>query len=515
MWVFFNLRMHSIETEEIMLNESKTSFSLFILGLIVSIVGICPAYSVDAPLPLYPIPTKQQLAWQELEYIAFAHFGVNTFTNREWGDGKEDPAIFNPSEFDARQWTKVLKDAGMKMLILTAKHHDGFCLWPSRYTEHCVKNSPWKDGKGDIVREVADACREAGIKLGIYLSPWDRHEPTYGDSPKYNQHFRNQLTELLTNYGDVTEVWFDGACGEGPNGKRQVYDWLSYYALVRKLQPNALIFGNGPDIRWVGNESGVARETEWSALPVTGDLKKLEWNKFQQGYVDGKGAKYTDNVMRSSEKRDMVWYPAECDVSIRPGWFYHPDQDDKVKTLKHLLDIYYKSVGRNGLLLLNLPPDRRGLIYENDAARLRELREVLDDTFKTNLARNKPASASNVRYNHPFFGPEKALDGSKQTYWATDDGVTEAELEVDLGEPVTFNRGMIQEHIAMGQRVCDYSIEIWDESWKEIAKGTTIGYKKLDRFPDVTASKIRLVIHKSRACPIIQSFEVFRARKEP
>ncbi len=487
----------------------------FLVGLSLLVVWAAPGFSADAPRPLYPLPSPQQLEWQELEYIAFAHFGVNTFTNREWGDGKEDPVIFNPTEFDAQQWANVLKDAGMKMLILTAKHHDGFCLWPSRYTEHSVKSSPWKNGRGDIVREVSDACRQAGIKLGIYLSPWDRNQPTYGDSPKYNQYFRNQLTELLTNYGEVTEVWFDGACGEGPNGKRQVYDWNSYYNVVRKLQPKALIFGNGPDIRWVGNESGVARETEWSALPLTPELKKRQWNEFQRGYVDGSGAEYTDKTMRSAGKHEAIWYPAECDVSIRPGWFYHPDQDDKVKSLKHLLDIYYKSVGRNGLLLLNLPPDRRGLIHENDAARLKEFHEVLDDTFKVNLALHKPAKADHIRNGHSFFGPDKAVDGSKHTYWTTDDGITNASLEIDLGGPVTFNRSMIQEHIASGQRVFEYSIDIWDGGWKEIVRGTTIGYKRLNRFSNVTTAKVRLVIHNSRACPLIQSFGVFRATKEP
>jgi len=270
-------------------------------------------------------PTPQQLAWQESELTMFLHFGINTFTDREWGDGKEDPKLFNPIELDARQWVQVAKDAGFKYMILTAKHHDGFCLWPSEYTEHSVKNSPWRAGKGDVVRELADACQEAGMKMGIYLSPWDRHEQTYGDSPVYNQYFRNQLTELLTNYGEISEVWFDGACGEGPNGRRQEYDWQSYYEVIRKLQPNAVIAICGPDIRWVGNEDGVARETEWSVQDANPVIHKD---------IEGK-----------------VWYPAECDVSIRPGWFWHKSQDDKVKSLEHLLDIYYKSVGRNRTLL--------------------------------------------------------------------------------------------------------------------------------------------------------------------
>lgn len=463
------------------------------------------------PAPLAPVPSPQQIAWQAMETIAFAHFGMNTFTNREWGEGTEDPALFNPSAFDATQWARVLKDAGFQMLILTAKHHDGFCLWPSAYTEHSVKNSPWKGGKGDVVREVADACRQAGLKLGIYLSPWDRHERTYGDSPAYNTFFQNQLRELLSNYGEVTEVWFDGACGEGPNGKRQEYDWDAYYTVIRNLQPQALIFGCGPDIRWVGNESGVARETEWSVQPVTEEIRKRDWVGHQRWFMDGGGARYADEAARNNASIEFMWYPAECDVSIRPGWFYHPEEDGEVKSLEQLLDIYYKSVGRNGVLLLNIPPDRRGLIHENDARRLLELRQVIDATFQNNLALNQSATASNIRQKDPRFGPEKALDGDPTTYWATEDGITAASLVVDLGQPTVFDRALIQEHIALGQRVCRYTIEVLEgEAWKPIAKGTTIGYKKLDRFEPVTASKVRLTIHQSRACPLIQTFGLYR-----
>lgn len=469
------------------------------------------AFAVDAPKPLDPIPSQDQLAWQRLEFIAFAHFGINTFTNREWGEGTEDPALFNPTEFNARQWVKAIKDAGMKMLILTAKHHDGFCLWPSKYTEHSVKNSPWRNGKGDVVREVADACLAEGIKLGVYCSPWDRHEKMYGDSPAYNQHFRDQLRELLSNYGTVTEVWFDGACGEGPNGKKQVYDWDSYYQVIRELQPHALIFGCGPDIRWVGNESGVAREMEWSALPVTKDMIDENWLAHQQTFVDGSGVEEALKAMTTPVNQKKTWYPAECDVSIRPGWFYHSDDDGKVKSLDQLLDIYYKSVGRNGVLLLNIPPDKRGLIHENDVQRLRELRQAIDKIFKINLALNKPATATNTRANHEFFSPAKALDGSPETYWTTDDGVTTADMEVDLGGEVTFDRSLIQEHIALGQRVFAYSIEAMSgNEWKAIATGTTIGYKKINCFTPVTATKVRLKILKSRACPVIETFELFK-----
>ena len=422
-------------------------------------------------------PTAQQLAWQEMEFIAFVHFGINTFTDREWGTGKEDPKLFNPTALDANQWVSAFKDAGMKLVILTCKHHDGFCLWPSQYTEHSVKSSPWRGGKGDVVRELADACRRGGLKLGVYLSPWDRNCPKYGDSPAYNEQFRNQLTELLTNYGSIAEVWFDGACGEGPNGKRQVYDWPSYYALIRKLQPDALIAISGPDVRWVGNESGVARETEWSVQTR-----------------DGKA----------------VWYPAECDVSIRPGWFYHASQDGKVKSLDHLLDIYYKSVGRNSVLLLNVPADRRGLIHENDARRLRELRAAVDATFRTNLALGRTVKASSA--SDAAHGPDKALDGDPATWWAADEGTTAATLEIDLGKPTAFNRSMVQEHIALGQRVERYAVEAWDgKAWRTVATGTTIGHKKLDRFADVTATRVRLRILGSRAAPAIRAVGLYRA----
>jgi len=428
-------------------------------------------------------PTPQQLAWQESELSMFLHFGINTFTDREWGDGKEDPALFNPSDLNARQWVQVAKEAGFKLMILTAKHHDGFCLWPSQYTEHSVQNSPWRDGKGDVVRELAEACQEVGMNMGLYLSPWDRHEPRYGDSPAYNQFFKNQLAELLTQYGEITEVWFDGACGEGPNGRKQEYDWHGYYDLIRRLQPNALIAICGPDIRWVGNEDGVAGETEWSvqdAHPI-----------FHRG-ITGK-----------------VWYPAECDVSIRPDWFWHKSQDDKVKLLKHLMDIYYRSVGRNSVLLLNVPPNDRGLLPEPDVGRLGAFRAVLEKVFAMNLAEGKPAVANSVRADS---NASHAVDGNSDTYWATKGGITAASLEVDLGRPVPFNVSMVQEDIALGQRVEAYRIEAWDgQGWKRIVQGTTIGHKKLDRFPKVTARKARLIIAQSLGCPLIRTFGLYNA----
>lgn len=437
----------------------------FLLMLTLAIAASTPA--------LYPapVPTPQQLQWQRHEFIAFAHFGINTFTDREWGDGKEDPKLFNPTDFDARQWAEVLEDAGVRLLILTAKHHDGFCLWPSKYTEHSVKNSPWRGGKGDVVREVVDALREKQIRVGLYLSPWDRNQPTYGDSPRYNEYFLNQLRELLTHYGPVDEVWFDGACGEGPNGKKQEYDWKAYYALIRELQPNALIAISGPDIRWVGNESGVAREDESSVVTRDGAL---------------------------------VWHPAECDVSIRPGWFYHAAEDDKVKSLASLVDIYFKSVGRNSVLLLNIPPDRQGRIAAPDVARLREFGAYVRELDKTDLAQGvKPAVAGGSGEQ----ATAALTDGRLDTAWSPAGGQTTGSVEFDLGEARTFNVARIQEDIAQGERVQSYRVQVLtDGTWRTITAGKVIGHKQLRRFPTVTARQVRLVVEGASASPALAEF---------
>jgi alpha-L-fucosidase len=461
------------------------------------------------------IPSQRQLAWQEREFIAFIHFGTNTFTDREWGLGTESPSVFNPTDLDARQWVKVIKDAGMKMVIVTAKHHDGLCLWPSKYSEHGVKNAPWRGGRGDVVGEVASACRELGLKFGVYLSPWDRHERTYGDSPKYNEHFRNQLRELLSNYGEVCEVWFDGACGEGPNGKTQVYDWASYYKLIRELQPNAVIAIMGPDVRWVGTESGYGRETEWSVLPnVAQNLDAIAAGS-QQNPVDG--AFVPGDMMAedlgSREKiknaKALVWYPSETDVSIRPGWFYHADQDNRVKTPEKLLDIYYSSVGRNSVLLLNIPPDKRGRIHDNDITSLMGMRKILDRTFSSNLILGAAVKASHERAGHKA---AFAVDNDGSTYWTTDEGVASATLECVLPVEQTFDRAMLQEYIRVGQRVERFHIDAWNGTqWTPVAQGTTIGYKRLFRFPAVTAAKLRLVIDESRTSPALASFGVYKA----
>lgn len=394
-------------------------------------------------------PSAQQATWQEMEVIAFAHFGINTFTDREWGDGKENPQLFNPSGLDAYQWVTALKQAGVKLLILTAKHHDGFCLWPSQYTEHSVKSSPYKNGKGDVVREVADACRRGRIQFGVYLSPWDRHESTYG-SDDYNRYFQLQLRELLTNYGKVTEVWFDGANGEGPNGKKQEYDWQSYYQTVRDCQPDALIAIVGPDIRWVGNEDGLARVDETSVQPANPALHP---------------------------GKTMVWYPAECDVSIRPGWFYHASQDGQVKSLEHLMDIYYKSVGRNSVLLLNVPPDKRGLLHENDVQRLAEFGQEIRKRFGKSL---------------------KETRGNGMT------------LELRFAKPTRIDHVMLRENFREGERVQSWVVEGWDGSeWRALCSGKIIGQKRIERFEPVEVKTVRLRVLEAVAEPQIKKMAVF------
>ncbi|HJC93626.1 MAG TPA: alpha-L-fucosidase [Candidatus Phocaeicola excrementigallinarum] len=417
------------------------------------------------------VPTPQQLEWQKLELTAFLHFGINTFTGREWGDGTEDPAIFNPSELDAEQWVKNLKEAGFNMVILTAKHHDGFCLWPTKTTKHSVASSKWKDGKGDVVKELRDACTKYGMKFGVYLSPWDRNAECYGDSPRYNQYFIDQLTELLSNYGEVHEVWFDGANGEGPNGKKQVYDWDAFYKTIQKLQPKATMAIMGDDVRWVGNERGLGRETEWSATVLTpGIYARSEANN---------GALEISNTSDDLGSRDMLakaselfWYPSEVDVSIRPGWFYHAEEDGKVKSLKHLTDIYFQSVGYNSVLLLNIPPDRRGLIHENDIARLKEF----------------------AAYRQKMLATDYVEDGGE--LWKAAEGDSR---EYTLKPDSKINVVLLQEDIAKGQRVEAFTVEAFvDGQWTPLCEGTTIGYKRMLRFADTEAGKLRVTIKSTR-----------------
>ena len=430
------------------------------------------------------VPTAQQLEWQQMEFTAFLHFGMNTFTGNEWGHGTDSPALFNPSELDCEQWVKALKDGGFKMALITAKHHDGFCLWQTETTEYSVKNSPWKDGKGDVVRELRDACEKYGMKFGVYLSPWDRNAPSYGDSPAYNKFFIAQLTELLTNYGEVHEVWFDGACAEGPNGKKQEYDWTAILAKIRELQPKAVTAIMGDDVRWVGNEGGLGRETEWSATVIP-----------PGSYTHKKAAKEAlglEEMSKDLGSRELVakaqevyWYPSEVDVSIRPGWFYHAEQDGQVRSLANLVNIYYRSVGCNSVLLLNIPPDRRGLIHEIDVQRIKELSEYINKTFATNYVEN----------------------GSQE--WTAQVGESK---EYDVKSGAMVNTFLIQEDITKGQRVEDFLVEVYSNgAWQYATEGTTIGYKRLLRFSDCQPEKVRVTIRGSRATANISNVGLYYA----
>ena len=432
------------------------------------------------------VPNKAQLEWQQMELTAFLHFGINTFTGNEWGDGKDDPNLFNPTELDCEQWVKALKDAGFKMAILTAKHHDGFCLWQTQSTEYSVKNSPWKNGKGDVVRELRDACEKYGIKFGIYLSPWDRNAKTYGDSPAYNKLYIQQLTELLTNYGEIHEIWFDGACGEGENGKKQDYDWKTFLTTIRTLQPQAVTAIMGDDVRWVGNESGLGRETEWSAtLIAPGSYPDKKENNAQLELNEM--SKDLGSRALIEKAKEAYWYPSEVDVSIRPGWFYHAEEDQKVRSLSNLVDIYFQSVGRNSVLLLNIPPDKRGLLHENDVKRIKELSDYISKTFSKNYA---------IKSDKLW----QAVAGESKEYKVKKDSIV--------------NTFLIQEDISKGQRVEEFLVEAYiNGEWQTLTKGTTIGYKRLLRFEDCKVEKIRITILSSRGKANIKNIGLYYAQQ--
>lgn len=473
----------------------------FSFGLLFLSIGLCLSCSthVEPPAPYGAIPSDHQIEWQKMEYYMFIHFGPNTFTDVEWGDGKEDPKVFNPTNLDCRQWAKIAKDAGMKAIIITAKHHDGFCLWPSQYSTHTVRESLWRDGKGDVLRELSDACKEYGLKFGVYLSPWDQNHPSYG-TPEYNQIFANTLTEVLTGYGHVFEQWFDGANGDAnKGGKHQEYDWDLFHNTVYTHQPHAVIFSDvGPGCRWMGNEKGIAGETNWSRLNI-------------KGFEPGLGAPPTDTLSKGNIHGE-AWVPAETDVSIRPGWFYSPRTDDKVKTLDHLMDIYYTSVGRNSNLLLNVPPSREGRIHPNDSTRLMEFRRAVDESFANNLMQGATLQATNTRGDLPEYTVGNLLNGNYDSYWASDDKVLSTTIEITLKQPETFNRFLVQEYIPLGQRVAKFALEVWNEStsqWDALAEGTTIGYKRFLRFPKITAQKLRLNIQESLACPVLNNIELY------
>ncbi|KAK4492711.1 hypothetical protein RD792_003531 [Penstemon davidsonii] len=415
----------------------------------------------------------------------FFHFGTNTYTNSEWGTGHTDPSVFNPTSFNATQWVNVAKDSGFSRVILTAKHHDGFCLWPSEYTDYSVKSSSWENGSGDVVKELVEAARIVGVQLGLYLSPWDRHEACYGKTLEYNEYYMGQMTELLTRYGEIREVWLDGAKGEGEKDMEYFFD--DWFSLIHQLQPRAVIFSDaGPDTRWVGDEAGVAGTTCWS-LFNTSDAKIGDTDAEYSGGGDPLG---------------HDWVPAECDVSIRPGWFWHPSEVPK--SAMTLLDLYYKSVGRNCLLLLNVPPNSSGLISEQDIQVLQEFSEIRNSIFTHNLAKNALISASSTRDSK--YSPQNVVEDSIFSYWAPDNiALSEWILYLDFEEVITFNVLLVQEPIQMGQRVKKFHLEFSNEygEWEEATSGTTVGYKRLLLFPSVKTSHLRLIVEKSRADPLI------------
>lgn len=468
----------------------------------------CAKKEVLPPSPVLPVPSQVQLNWQEKELFAFIHFTVNTFTDKEWGYGDENSNVFNPVGLDAAQWAKVLKGAGFKGAILTAKHHDGFCLWPSKFTEHSVKNTHWKGGKGDVVGELKKACDEYGLEFGIYLSPWDRNRAEYG-TPSYVEYYQNQLNELLDDYGPIFEIWFDGANGGdgyygGAREKRKIddqvyYKWDETFKIVKDHNPQTLIRGDARnplcESRWCGNESGFAGETNWNMVnPDT--LLALGDKRIQK--------------LNSGDMNGTVWMPAEVDVSIRPGWFYHESEDLLVKTPDQLFNIYLNSVGRGSTLLLNIAPNKQGLFPEQDIHSLLEWKKKIDETFANNLALGSAVSVDTFRGNSEKFDASKLTDGNKETYWATNDGITTGTIEFKFDKPQSIQFVVIQEFIGLGQRVKSFNIEVLEnEQWTRIAEGTTVGYKRIVKFDSVKTTQMRINITDSRACPVISNVELY------
>ena len=467
----------------------------------------CTSGKVLPPEPILPVPEPKQVEWQQMETYAFIHFGLNTFNDREWGYGDTDPKTFNPTSLDCEQWAQTLVKAGMKGVILTAKHHDGFCLWPFEGTDYSVKNSPWKNGQGNVVKELSEACKKYGLKFAVYLSPWDRHQANYG-TPEYLPYFYAQLHDLLTNYGPVFEVWFDGANGgDGWYGgakdirtidRKNYYNYPRIYEMLDSIQPQAIIFSDGgPGCRWVGNEKGFAGATNWSFLRKgevhPGYDKSYE---LQYGHPDGN-----------------QWVPAECDVSIRPGWFYHPEEDDRVKSPDQLVDLYYRSVGHNATLLLNFPVDRRGLIHPVDSANAVRFHEMIQQQLKTNLVAGMTPKVSNERGGD--FVASALTDDNFDTYWATEDGITTADIEFSFDTPTRMNRMMLQEYIPLGQRVKAFVVEYLDkDTWLPVKlneETTTIGYKRLLRFETVETKGIRIRITDARGPLCLSSVGVYDA----
>ena len=484
----------------------RKNIHLLCVGAAVALLNAC-APAVKAPEAILPIPEKKQVEWQKMETYAFVHFGLNTFNDREWGYGDSDPATFNPTKLDCEQWVKTFVAAGMKGVILTAKHHDGFCLWPTGLTEYCIRNTPYKDGKGDIVGELSAACKKYGIKFAVYLSPWDRHQANYG-SPEYVEYFHQQLHELMTNYGEVFEVWFDGANGgDGWYGgakdsrtidRKTYYNYPRIYEMLDELQPQAVIFSDGgPGCRWVGNENGFAGATNWSFLRA-GEVYPgyPKYRELQYGHADGN-----------------QWVPAECDVSIRPGWFYHPEEDDRVKSVDQLTDLYYRSVGHNATLLLNFPVDRDGLIHPVDSANAVNFHQNIQKQLAHNLLAGITPTVSDERGG--AYTAKAVTDGEYDTYWATNDSITSATIEFKLPQAQKVNRMLIQEYIPLGQRVKSFVVEYNKEGeWLPVKlneETTTVGYKRLLRFETVTTDQLRVNFTDARACLCINNIEAYYA----
>lgn len=476
-----------------------------IFPILAVVLLACQKKEVTPPAALTPVPSEAQLAWHEMEMNAFIHFTTNTFTDKEWGYGDEDPKVFNPTQVDAKQWISTLKAAGFKGAILTCKHHDGFCLWPTKFTEHSVKKSPWLHGEGDVVKAVSDACKEAGLKFGIYLSPWDRNHAGYG-TPIYIDYYRNQLKELFTAYGPVFEMWFDGANGgDGFYGdkreKRSIkgatyYDWPKTLELVRTFEPNIIFFSDaGPGVRWVGNESGRAGETNWCTIST-------------DTLFAGKGG--IEKLLNEGSENGTNWVPAETDVSIRPGWFYHAKEDSLVKSPQQLFDIYLTSVGRGSTLLLNVPPDRRGLFHENDVKSLQGFRSLLDQEFKTNLAPSATVTSTSHRGDNEKYAAQNLTDSNKETYWATDDEQTSGTIELEFQQAQTIKYILLQEYIKLGQRVKKFEVKAWkDNQWQPITTATTIGYKRILKITPVETTRIQINILASKASPVISNLEIY------
>lgn len=463
------------------------------------------------------VPSKRQLEYQKQEFYGFIHFTVNTFTNQEWGKGDESPEIFNPVDLDAQEWAKTACDAGMKGLILTCKHHDGFCLWPSKFTEHSIKNSPYKNGKGDIVREVSDACRKYGIKFGVYLSPWDRNHPSYGSGKEYDDYYIDQLTELLTQYGDIYIFWMDGACGEGPNGKYQVYDWERYYAKVRELQPDAVLSVSGPDVRWCGNEAGVVRPSEWSVVsadmtsPVRTAMlsQQLDDESFRSKPIDPTMIDIGSREVLKDEK-ELAWYPAETDVSIRPGWFYHEEENDKVKSFECLRDIYLKSVGGNTTLLLNIPPMKNGKIHEIDKKNLRMLGDYIRNTFSQNLVENAEIEITSI-YDTEKETTDNLKFDTYDTYFANPEGKKELDLHVKWKERKKLSYLVLKENIMFSQRVEAFNVCYKTETgaFNNCYNGTVIGYKRIIELNGINTDELLIQITDARVAPILSFIGVY------